>query len=315
MFPKTQHYVPQFVLKNFCVNENEQIYVFDKKTEKVFSTHIKNIAAENGFYNLKMGGATYSAEQNLGNLETVAANLIDKINKEETLANISSDEKLILSIFIAAQIARVKQARVRMKEMNDDIVKVLEKLGVDPNNVDGFAPLSEEEIKETTILTLKESINNFAPYILSKAWILFKAPDSIEYYISDNPVTFQNQNDLTPYGNLGLAIKGIEIYFPLSRKLSLGIFARDIEETIRDSYRKYRRLKFFGLLKLTGLPEEATNAVKGLMKGIETGEAIQSKKENVINKNSLQVMCSTRFVYSSNYDFSLALEMIRDHPN
>jgi len=65
MLPKIQHYVPQFILKNFCLNENNQIYVFDKKTEKVFTTNIENVAAENGFYNFKRGDFIISIEQSL----------------------------------------------------------------------------------------------------------------------------------------------------------------------------------------------------------------------------------------------------------
>ena len=35
---KNQHYVPQFMLKKFCHNENDQIYVFDKLKQSVFTT-------------------------------------------------------------------------------------------------------------------------------------------------------------------------------------------------------------------------------------------------------------------------------------
>jgi len=314
MLPKVQHYVPQFILRNFCLNENEQIYAFDKKTEKIYQTNIKNVAAESGFYNFKRDEVSFSAENNLGNLETTTAKLISKINAEESLAHITKSERMVLSIFIAAQIARVKQQRIKLKKLNDNILMILEKMGVDPNKVDGFSPSSEDEIKELTILTLKESIISFTPYILNKAWMLFRAPDTIDHLISDNPVTLQNQNDFSPYGNLGLAVKGIEIYFPISRKLSLGIFAKDIEESLRDGYKKYKLLKFFGLARYVPIPKEITERLENIMLGFKSGNAIQSKEENVVNKNSLQIMQSSRFIYSSKDDFSLVQQILREHP-
>jgi len=51
---KNEHYVPQFILKNFTVGNGKQIYVFDKHDEKSFKTNIRNIAAETGFYNFNI---------------------------------------------------------------------------------------------------------------------------------------------------------------------------------------------------------------------------------------------------------------------
>ncbi len=40
MLPKIQHIVPSIHSQKFLFNEDEQIYVCDKKTEKVFQTNI-----------------------------------------------------------------------------------------------------------------------------------------------------------------------------------------------------------------------------------------------------------------------------------
>ena len=125
----------------------------------------------------------------MSNLETMAAAIIQKFIKEEALTNITDEEKLSLSVFIAAQFARVKQMRNMMKQMNDLLVKRLTEMGVDPNKVDGFTPADDIEIKKSTVVGLGASIAEFTPYIYDKAWVLFKAPKSTSYYISDNPVT------------------------------------------------------------------------------------------------------------------------------
>ena len=44
------HYVPQFLLKNFSVDPNKpQVWAYDKSTGRSFRTNVRNIAAEKGF--------------------------------------------------------------------------------------------------------------------------------------------------------------------------------------------------------------------------------------------------------------------------
>lgn len=314
MNPKNQHYVPQFILANFCIENSSQIFVFDKRREVIFRTHIKNVAAERGFYNFKEGETIVSVESNLSQLESAAANIISKILEKESLASIPNQEKMLLSIFIAAQFIRVKQMRITMKQLNDDLANKIQAMGLDLNNIDGFSPQEEGDIKKSTILSMKKYVEKFAPYIYDKAWLLLKVPKPTPHYISDNPITLQNMNDYRPRGNLGLAVKGIEIYFPLSSKLSLGIFCRSHEELIQTGYKKYTVLQRLGLLKNIGIEKKKIEGIKKLKYGLETGNAIKSNQENVINRNSLQVMYSTRFIFSNINDFSLAREMIKDTP-
>jgi Protein of unknown function (DUF4238) len=51
---KNQHYVPQFYLREFA-ESNEQLYVYDKRTDKIFPTHVKNVAHESYFYDIPKG--------------------------------------------------------------------------------------------------------------------------------------------------------------------------------------------------------------------------------------------------------------------
>ena len=140
----------------------------------------------------------------------------------------AKDEKLLLSIFIAAQFSRTKQRRTMLKQINDAMVEHIKRMGGNPDNVEGFTPANEDEINEFSIITLRDSVNNFAPLFYSRAWMLFKATKTSKYYISDNPITLHNENKFGAFGNLGLAVKGIEIYFPISSELSVGIFDNSI---------------------------------------------------------------------------------------
>ncbi|MBD2665473.1 hypothetical protein B6N60_04384 [Richelia sinica FACHB-800] len=51
-----QHYVPQSYLKNFSLH-NSQVFVFDKLNQKIFTSHVKNVASER-FFNDFPGDAT-----------------------------------------------------------------------------------------------------------------------------------------------------------------------------------------------------------------------------------------------------------------
>jgi predicted transcriptional regulator len=48
MRAKNQHYISQFYLKKFSTR-NEQVFCFDKKQQKKFTSNVKNICSENGF--------------------------------------------------------------------------------------------------------------------------------------------------------------------------------------------------------------------------------------------------------------------------
>jgi hypothetical protein len=47
---KVQHYVPQFLLKHFGTGKKDKIAVFNKQTDRVFATNVRNVAAESRFY-------------------------------------------------------------------------------------------------------------------------------------------------------------------------------------------------------------------------------------------------------------------------
>ncbi len=312
---KIQHYVPQFILRNFTSGKKHQLFAFDKKKGISFKTNIKNIASEKGFYNFKIEDEEYSLEEDLGELEETSSKIVKKIINDESLSNISDEEKTTLSFFIAAQYFRVKQMRNHYRHLSIELEKRFSEMGIDTTKIENFSVVSEEEAKNISIMSIA-SADKIAPYIFDKTWMLFKAPKSTPYYISDNPVTLQNMLDFGPLGNLGFGVLGIEIYFPISSTLSLGIMCRSHEEKLRQSYEEYERnLRKFGpeisMLLRMNLPPN----VEALMTAMKTGKFVNSLKENAINKNSLQVMYSSRFVYSSIDDFDLAREMIKKNPD
>jgi uncharacterized Fe-S cluster-containing protein len=310
--PKIQHYVPQFILRNFCF-KNEHLYVFDKKTENVFPTHTKNVAAENGFYNFQIEDSEFTIDPNFTDLETNAAGVFEKIIKQESLSNITKDEKLELSIFVSAQFTRTKHLRIIAEQLSNTLVLQIEKMGINPKNVIGLNANKEEEFIKDVILFTADSVLENAPVFNSREWVLFKSTEVENYYISDNPITLHNTINQKMKGNLGLAVKGIEVYFPISPKLSIGIFDRANTETVRENYRV---IKNMDEEKRKGyrIDDKTIQAIQDLIQGLEYGVAVQAKNEEVLFQNSLQVVFSTRFIYSINQDFSLVKELLKNNP-
>ncbi|MGE9641640.1 DUF4238 domain-containing protein, partial [Escherichia coli] len=48
-------------------------------------------------------------------------------------------------------------------------------------------------------------------HLLSKDWYLLETRPEHPFYVSDNPVVLENRNDFGVYGNIGLAVPGIQI--------------------------------------------------------------------------------------------------------
>ena len=84
--PKKQHYVPQFLLRNFSYGKKPKIFTFDKANCKSFGTSVRDSASENGFYNINLDGEKYTLEHKLSKLETICANTVKKICREESLS-------------------------------------------------------------------------------------------------------------------------------------------------------------------------------------------------------------------------------------
>ncbi|MGA8265148.1 MAG: DUF4238 domain-containing protein [Ignavibacteriaceae bacterium] len=92
-FPKKQHYVPQFILRNFAEAKSQQLYVYDKQDEKEYKTNIRNIAAEKGFYDIEFKDIKLSIELSLSQLESKATELINNIIKGSSIKNLSDNDK------------------------------------------------------------------------------------------------------------------------------------------------------------------------------------------------------------------------------
>lgn len=310
---KNQHYVPQFLLNNFAVGKKPQIWVFDKKTGKKFKTNIKNVASETKFYDFSFEDLELSIEPSLAEIEATAAKFIKTIVKNEGIAHLDENDKIFLSQFLALQFTRTKEHRLRLKDITEKMSANIRKRGWNPDGLEGYKGLTEDDLKIHGVKSVMKS-HELAPHFFAKSWLLFQTSKKHPFYISDNPITMQNMNDFGFYGNIGLAVKGIEIYFPFSKTLTLALYCPSIEENLRESYKQYQILLKLNPILLSQHLKDP-HYLEETMAGFLHKKTVRYTPDNVINHNSLQVKYASRFVFSSTEDFSLAEEMISKHPN
>jgi hypothetical protein len=311
---KNQHYVPQFILRNFTVGDGNQIFVFDKQNEKSFKTNIRNVAAESDFYNFDIDEYQFTIESGLGQLEGQTSEAFEKIIKDKSLSNLDDDDRVKIASFISVQIYRTRHFRDKLSDISKGMSERSRLYGFDPDQ-EGFPkPLNEKEIKDVSIKMVMRDSEELIPHILDKKWMLYETTESDPFYISDNPIVRQNRKDFGPlWGNLGLAVTGIEVYFPLTKTLSMAMLCQSYEETFQDELKKFEFLRAV----LPGFERQLPVDLEWIerhRRGYEEGAAVSMMAENVVNHNSLQVKWSSRFVFSSKNDFSLVREMIAAEP-
>jgi hypothetical protein len=311
MKTKTQHYVPQFILKNFSSVKNMQIWAYDKQKEKMFKTNILNIAAENNFYDIEIDNAySITYEPGLAEIETKTSNIIAGIIQNETLNKLTIEDKVQLSYFFALQFVRTKHHRLRYKDIAENLWNTLKENGYKLEDFKKYKEISDENIKSYGLKSIANA-KDLVEYFLKKDWILFKTTEDAPFYISDNPIAMQNLTERP--GSMGLGVVGIELYFPLSKTLSLAMFCRSHKNTIDDAYKKLKYIQQINPFIIKQLP--GIEYLKKVFFAYDTGNAMIIKKETVENHNYLQVWQAERFVFSCDNNFNLVKDMIKENSN
>lgn len=316
---KKQHYIPQFLLENFSVNEKHQINVFNKETGKKFVANITDIAHENHLYDIKTGKETRSLEPAFAELESDAAPIIKRIIERKSLGGLDEDNKVILSIFIAIQSLRTRYDIDNSKKMMIDFLRwalPIEMAASDYELPDelrsvNFSDLLKEakiDVKDDFIKSLHfksaaDIAREVVPRILSMDWLLFETVPDEPFLIGDGAVVMTNEHPDFNKRGLGFAVPYIQIYLPLSNTLMLGLHSPLIKKDIREK-------------RITLQKSDPVLAKKFIkisnphFQALVSKRPLQLTKENVEYYNHLQVLQSGRFLYSRNDDFSLARDML-----
>jgi hypothetical protein len=290
---KKQHYVPQFLLRNFAVGKKlkAKLWVLDKRNTSVFQASVNDVAHENMFYECKGEAGSYDFEHVMEKLDSKAAVIIRNVIETAKLPR-TGEDFVWLSYCIAAQMLRTPVTRKDMDSFRELIVHKWGKEIVIEGDPKPIVEYGTEDSKASSIHLLRD-VPDFARLLQEKVWVLCEAPTEISYVIGDNPVSRHNMIDRGPRGNLGLKNDGIEIYTPVSPKLTFHMMCPKIATAA---------------LRTPELAEVYSYA-------ITNNKAIRMKPENVDFINSLQVIWAERFVYARNREhLEMPLDMLKTNP-
>lgn len=212
MFPKAQHYVPQFYLRNFAqkCKKGVLIYSYDKTTQKSFRTNIKNIGQETGFYNFETDdGKKLSNETIFWDLEFKTQKAIQEICDAPNYLNMQMNIA-ILAQFCVVQELRTPIFRDNYEFMNQQLHELF------PDNEYLFSPKSKDESTDFQGKFIIDASIEIASILIEMKWILVRNQTANPFWTSDNPICRYNPLKNPYKSTLGLKCQGIQLFFPLS---------------------------------------------------------------------------------------------------
>jgi hypothetical protein len=326
---EVQHYVPQVLLRLHASDPSakkgsEQIWCFDKHTDRMFPANIRGVLAGSRFYEVEVNGETLSLEEPLSDIEARLGPTLTRLVREENLANLTQADRYTIASFCAVQMLRTQVFRDRIKDFTDGVAEALRKRGIDPSHVSNFKVLSDDEIKTFSMGMLADA-PKYEPHFLSKHWHLVGSTPDDPFHVGDHPIVLDNDLRQGP-GTLGLASPGVTIYLPLSPTLCLAMTDSALIEELFAGVRKVRdnceafekRIAAEGFpaagLSVLKTMQESRDGVDRQIAPMELGTPSAHEPQVVTRVNSLQMLNAGRWIVSSKPDFSLPLRMIADDP-
>lgn len=226
---KNNHYIPALYLRLFSPDEDRKsINLFHIPSEKVYySCSIKHQARKPYFY-----GKDTETEDYLSEIETLSAPALHSIVYENKIPIEKSEEHLTILAFIA----NLKMRTPKSIEEHDENIDRLMKLYL-YHNQEYLEKYGEESLQK-----LKLGIANSASHYLGTHALSFHLlqdlsmrilvnETEIPFITSDNPVIFYNefmQGAPHRIPGIGIVSKGLEIILPLSSRLTLFLFDKDV---------------------------------------------------------------------------------------
>jgi hypothetical protein len=324
-----QHYVPQLLLRLHVNNPDarqgsEHVWCFDKLTENVFSPNIENILAARRFYEIELDGEIVSLEESLTKIEEAVSPILVRIVAQRTLACITSEERQTIASFCAVQLVRTQGFREQMLDTHEAVLDAMKRRGMDISQLPNFAKPSEEEIKISSFRMLVDAPQTYGPHFLVKHWHLMETPAEDPFHLGDHPVVVDSNSSITGHRESGLSSPGVSIYLPLCPTLCLvmtdPLLYAELLQRAGVVNRRYRALvKIFSRLELT--PEvvkyfkeskETRDGVNAVVRPLELGIPSPYDPRVTLRANALQMFFASRWIVSSQSDFSIPRKMIAD---
>jgi hypothetical protein len=323
VLPRFNHSVPQFILNYF--SRDGKICVFDKHSLKEFKLPPNRAMGERDFHNIYFDDLVVSFENRFTHVENLAAPIISEIVQTKSLTNLSPMDLGTLHIFVALQLTRSKAKRLDQDAVLTEIKRRWPDATLNP-----FPDrIADSELGKLSSLKIAfDNLDKFAEPLVLKHLFLMIRDCRDDVYISDNPVVMHNQSTYGPYGNLGLAVPGIEIYFPLSPDVTLAYLCPTALARVEAEQAKAEKQVsslFATKMLRSGLSPADTaefNKMRAAIKRsrdhyrlLKEHRVVPMDAQNVLFLNSLQLRSSYRFVAASRSNFAFARRCLSERPH
>jgi hypothetical protein len=321
--PKFNHYVPKFILKGFC--QNGKLCVFDKHTSKEFKLPPERAMGENNYTNVTFNDAILSFENRFTYLENLAAPVIKKIVEQRKLQVLEPEELASLHMFVLVQYLRSKRRMLDHDVLTDAIRDRWPDAEINPWKGD----ISDKELTKFMGLRFAfEHIDELTKHLLVKHAYLMVRDCKDELYISDSPLVMHNQKTFGPYGNIGVGVPHIEIYYPLSAEVVLAYACHQtMQEIEAEQEKKDQQISSFIGRKIlsSGLsPADLSNIARDkeemrrarvFYSMMKNDRVVPMDAANVLFLNSLQVSTSYRYLAARKPHFHFAKKALSERPH
>jgi len=217
---KKHHYIPQFYLKKFCLEEEGKLIGLYNISKEIFvpGAQIRHQACEKYLY-----GTTDEFEQDLSVLENYSSQIINIMLKSFLPPPEKSNAYAILKRFLLYQMYRTIKAGI---ETETTINKAFQE----------YIKFLKKDLKDWKDIVLKHE----NPTLLSLAYSYKMVPimdflsckllvnlSELPFITSDNPVVKYNQymeNKGHEFGSTGIASKGLQIFFPIHPRMMVCLY-------------------------------------------------------------------------------------------
>lgn len=315
-----QHYVPRFLLRQFGSGKKDHVHVHDKHTGKSFSFSASKksaiaVAAEYRMYDFEFAGEQITIEPGLADLESQTAEFVVRLIREEKFDVDNPMERATLAAFLAVQMVRTRAVIEQSNDIMSRMKAWLEAQGGAPAGFFAPDPLvgdGENADKAMLARLITNAVPEFAPVLVDKDWVLLRTDSKHPFLLGDHPFAMFNERDSGLRGNLGIGCEGIQIYFPLSPILALGLWCPSLRQECWNMVEALRQKSL--RVELTADEVHGLKIATSAIEAIEGGTPLRIEPVSALHFNSLQVLSAERFVFGSTDDFSLVEKMVSGDP-
>jgi len=247
---ESQHYIPQFYLREFADPETPNgyepyVWVYEHESKRWKKKSPKNIASKLDFYSfIDQEGKRRDEIEKEGLSNIAGKTALIYRNKICTRQCLTIQERATIAEFVATMMTRVpKFHNLIDASMSEITTRIMEMYKARPDAAKKFKEEYERDIgkklpeefdeswldpsrykintTKSFLLKTMVSLSEIAKIIFKMNWTFLHTNEDAWFITSDNPFSMRNSKSNSPWYGYGLMSQDIEVAIPLSRQICL----------------------------------------------------------------------------------------------